>query len=282
MGLAVIGLVLIVAGATVVFSKNSSGANAPDSVPTLAVEVSAPLVTPRPVAPSSTPEPNRADCDKIRGTAYQSDSEQAWFQQNCAAVTPTRASGTPSTTNSNTTAAAAPARPAAPPAPVNTGPAIAAGGSVNGDRMIINRLGIDGYISASFVDPNSGQMGDPSGPYDILWYDFSGFSGLGGAPGSGGNAVFAGHVDYHPHIEAIFWTLRQAVAGDIIDYYKLNGQHLQYQVQWNVDENPDIDFTDYVAQTGQDIMTIITCDGIFNPETRHYDHRSVVRAIRIS
>jgi LPXTG-site transpeptidase (sortase) family protein len=148
--------------------------------------------------------------------------------------------------------------------------------------MIINRLGIDGYVSASYVDPGVGQMGDPPGPYDILWYDFSGWDGIGGAPGAGGNAVFAGHVDYHPHIEAIFWTLRQAVPGDIIDYYKGTGEHLQYQVQWNIDENPDIDFTDYVAQTGQDIMTIITCDGVFNAATRHYDHRSVVRAIRIA
>ena len=27
-------------------------------------------------------------------------------------------------------------------------------------------------------------------------------------------------------------------------------------------------------------LNLITCDGVFNPVTRHYDHRSVVRAVR--
>ncbi|HEY7268193.1 MAG TPA: class F sortase [Dehalococcoidia bacterium] len=279
MGLAVLGAVLVVAAGTVVASKGGSGAQTQAQVaPTLAQQVAAASPsTPIPASPTQAP-PNRANCDQIRGTPYQSDVEQAWFQQNCAVSTPTKtATGATSTQN-----AASPAPPPPPPAPAHTGPSIPGGGSVSGDEMVITRLGIDGYISSSYVDPGNGQMGDPGGPYDILWYDFSGFDGLGGAPGAGGNAVFAGHVDYHPHIEAIFWTLRQAAAGDIIDYYKANGQHLQYQVQWNIDAQPDADFTDYVAQTGQDIMTIITCDGVFNPDTRHYDHRSVVRAVRIS
>ncbi len=278
-GFALLGFVLVVAASTVMFSKSTSGANGhAAAVPTLAVQVSAPQATPTKAAPSPTSEPNRADCGQIRGTAYQSNTEQEWFRVNCAGATATTPSGSSSAPVVTTRPVPA---PTAAPAPSYNGPTVAAGGSVSGDEMVISRLGIDGYVSASYVD-SSGQMGDPSGPYDILWYDFSGFGGLGGAPGAGGNAVFAGHVDYHPHIEAIFWTLRQAQAGDIIDYYKLNGQHLQYQVQWNVDASPDADFTDYVAQNGQDIMTIITCDGVFNADTRHYDHRSVVRAIRIS
>src|SRR5581483_3608403 len=280
-GLAVLALVLVVAGATAAFSRGSTAA-VPSPSPTAGAAAAAAAPT---AAPTATSEPNRASCDQIRGTAYLSAAEQAWYQQNCSA-TPTAVA---SSSAGASTAAAAPARAAPAPAPAApqaaavsyAGPYVPAGGSVAGDRMVISRLGIDGYVSASYVGPD-GQMGDPSGPWDILWYDFSGFTGLGGAPGAGGNAVFAGHVDYHPHIEAIFWTLRQAQPGDIIDYYKADGTHLQYQVQWNIDAAPDADFTDYVAQTGQDIMTIITCDGVFNPETRHYDHRSVVRAIRIS
>jgi len=278
-GLAVLALVLVVAGATAAFSKGSTAA-VPGPSPTAVLQAAAATTAP----PTATSEPNRADCAQIRGTAYLSAAEQTWYQQHCSATpTPVATSSGGASTAASAPVRPAPAAAAAPqPAAVSyAGPYVPAGGSVAGDRMVISRLGIDGYISASYVGPD-GQMGDPSGPWDILWYDFSGFTGLGGAPGAGGNAVFAGHVDYHPHIEAVFWTLRQARPGDIIDYYKADGTHLQYQVQWNIDAAPDADFTDYVAQTGQDIMTIITCDGVFNPETRHYDHRSVVRAVRIS
>jgi LPXTG-site transpeptidase (sortase) family protein len=123
-------------------------------------------------------------------------------------------------------------------------------------------------------------MGDPDGKDDIVWYDFSNFPGLGGYPGNGGNAVFAGHVDYHPHFLAVFWYLRDARAGDVIDYYTAAGKHLQYTVDWNKNAGPDDDFSVYVSQTGSDLMTIITCDGVFNPATGHYDFRSVVRAHR--
>ncbi len=46
--------------------------------------------TPKAVPPSPTPKPpNREDCDKIRGTAYQSDDERDWFADNCDEPEPT-------------------------------------------------------------------------------------------------------------------------------------------------------------------------------------------------
>jgi len=146
---------------------------------------------------------------------------------------------------------------------------------------MLTRLGVDGPVHTSVVG-GDGSMGNPDGKDDIVWYDFSAFPGLGGYPGMGGNAVFAGHVDYHPHYLAVFWYLRDAVPGDIIDYYTAGGAHLQYRVQWNINAAPDADFSQYVVQTGEDIMTLITCDGVFDPSTGHYDHRTVIRAKRVS
>src|SRR5262249_18436080 len=145
---------------------------------------------------------------------------------------------------------------------------------------VIKRLGIDAKVHQSDVG-TSGQMGDPDGAYDVVWYDFSLFAGLGGYPGKGGNAVFAGHVDYHPNIQAVFWTLRNAQARDVIDTSPAAGEPLSYSVAWRKDAGPNDDFVAFVSQTGEDILTLITCDGVFNPATRHYDQRSVVRAVRI-
>ena len=210
------------------------------------------------------PPPNRADCGQIVAAgSFDSDAERDWFGANCPG---------------GMAAAAPPEEPTPEPEPVVV--SAAAPGLVK-DRLVLTRLGIDAPVHTSTV-PKSGQMGDPDGPYDVVWYDFSNFPGLGGYPGKGGNAVLAGHVDYHPNIQAVFWTLRNARAGDVIDYYTNSGDHLQYTVEWKKDAGPNDDFIAYVNQSGGDTMTLITCDGVFNPATRHYDQRTVIRAVRSS
>jgi LPXTG-site transpeptidase (sortase) family protein len=253
----------------------------PDVAPTQAVAAS---TVATPVAPSA---PNRASCSLIQGSDYQSSTERDWYIGNCtgsAAVAAANTTGASANTTASTAPASQPRPASAAAAPAS--PAVAPGSYVSGkapgpvaDRLTLTRLGVDGPVHTSVVG-GDGQMGVPDGKDDIVWYDFSGFAGLGGYPGNGGNAVFAGHVDYHPHYLAVFWYLRQAVAGDVIDYYTAGGKHLQYTVDWNKNAGPDDDFSVYVGQTGSDIMTIITCDGVFNSATGHYDHRTVVRAHR--
>src|SRR3954468_23692335 len=64
----------------------------------------------------------------------------------------------------------------------------------SGDRLSIPKFGINAPLTYKSVGPN-GQMPDPDGSDDVAYYNFSNFPGFGGAPGKGGNAVFAGHVD---------------------------------------------------------------------------------------
>lgn len=75
-------------------SATTSVAVAPDVAPTAApgtnAATPAPTSVPSPVAPTVAPtaaaEANRADCDKIRGTDYLSETEHAWFIANCIGV----------------------------------------------------------------------------------------------------------------------------------------------------------------------------------------------------
>ncbi|HEU0075817.1 MAG TPA: hypothetical protein VFS30_17590, partial [Dehalococcoidia bacterium] len=83
-------------------------------------------------------------------------------------------------------------------------------------RFVIAKFGIEAPLTYRKVPP-SGVMPNPDGPDDVAYYDFSDFEHYGGAPGLGGNAVFAGHVDsgskackngtVPPPCEAVLWDL---------------------------------------------------------------------------
>jgi LPXTG-site transpeptidase (sortase) family protein len=150
----------------------------------------------------------------------------------------------------------------------------------SGMRMVIPKIGVDAPVTVRIIG-SDGVMGAPNGRFDVVWYDFSAFSGLGGYPGSSGNAVFSGHVDYHPHYTAVFWDLNQLAPGDIIEVHIPNGSVARYSVQWSEAIDPESDFSSYCRDTGEAIITIVTCQGTFNPATGQYNHRLVVRGVLI-
>lgn len=146
----------------------------------------------------------------------------------------------------------------------------------SGMRMVIPKIGVNAPVTVRVMG-SDGVMGPPNGRFDVVWYDFSAFPGLGGYPGTSGNAVFSGHVDYHPHYEAVFWDLRLLAPGDIIEVYLPDGSVARYAVQWAQTISPESDFSSYCRDTGESAITIVTCQGTFNAATRQYDQRLVVR-----
>ena len=72
-------------------------------------------------------------------------------------------------------------------------------------------------------------MANPDGPDDVAYYNFSAWPGKGGAPGLGGNAVFAGHVDsgtkacnngaVPPPCQAVFWDISALRLGDEVQVH---------------------------------------------------------------
>ncbi len=57
---------------------------------------------------------------------------------------------------------------------------------------------------------------------------------------------------------------------------------MKYAVEWTAWVGPDEDFSQYAVKDGFEKLTIITCIGTFDPNTRHYSNRYLVRATPIS
>jgi len=166
------------------------------------------------------------------------------------------------------------------PAASSDGSANAGPAAESSMRFKIAKIGVDAPVTIRTVG-SDGQMGTPNGRFDVVWYDFSAIPGMGGYPGDGGNAVFSGHVDYHPNYEAVFWDLHLVAPGDVIEVDLPNGATVRYSVSSSETISPEANFSSYVTKTGEDTITIVTCQGTFNSATHNYDHRLVVQGVRI-
>lgn len=159
-------------------------------------------------------------------------------------------------------------------------------------RLRIPMLGVDAAVAPRSVD-ETGVMPLPAGPADVVWYDLSTWAGMGGVPGEGRNAIFAGHVDYAayvPYAEAdyrgggVFEALDHLSPGDIVEI-EYQGDTFRYAVVWNQQLSASPDVTDWGAvwsdRVSIDSVTLYTCGGDFDPLTQTYNDRTVVRAERL-
>ena len=145
--------------------------------------------------------------------------------------------------------------------------------------MVIDKLGINAPVETFGLDDQ--QVPEiPTGPdaaQVVAWYNFS------AKPGTGSNAVFAGHVTWYG--TAVFYRLTDLGLGDEIRLKGADGTELTYKVS-NVFRvlSTDPDARALMFGTSQDIMTILTCDGVFTKDANNhvaggdYDHRLVIRA----
>jgi sortase (surface protein transpeptidase) len=158
-------------------------------------------------------------------------------------------------------------------------------------RIRIPAINVDAPVGRWIVDASI--MPEPYGPVDVAYYDLSGWGGLGGFPGEGGNAVFGAHVDLNRYINyaddnyrgpAVFWSLDELGAGSIIEV-DYAGQTLQYSVVWveQVPASGDVNWRQYFSSdVPVDSITLYTCGGEFDGASASYTHRLIVRAERIS
>lgn len=163
--------------------------------------------------------------------------------------------------------------------------------TANRGRFRAPGLGIDAPVGIRSV-PASLEMPAPTGPADVVLYDFSVAPHYGGMPGGGGNVVLSGHVDYSyklPYADAnytglaVFALLRTAQPNSDQIQLQFDGRTLTYTVQWVRSVSAeDGNWGELLAHDvgGMDALTIVTCDGAFNPTTQEYADRIVVRAVR--
>lgn len=212
------------------------------------------------------------------------------------------AAATPAPTRTATPAPTATAQPSATPTPTPTpepDPVVQSIGELaerfgeppdaTYGRFRIPAIGVDAPLGTRFVG-GDGQMPNPTGPGDVVWYDFSDWEGYGGALGGGDNAIFSGHVDYAAYVayadtqfrgRGVFFGLDLLSPGDVIEV-EVNGETLTYAVQWRRLVSADTaDWASIMSsELGADSITLITCGGTFNFATRQYQDRTVVRAVR--
>lgn len=143
-------------------------------------------------------------------------------------------------------------------------------------RLVIPKIGVKAPISVKGVDRN-GVMENPDGRFDVAYYNFTGRPGFG----TGNNAVFAGHVDYYPHYQAVFWDLDKLKAGDAVQIQLEDGTQYSYRVTQMVVYNADAAPVDsIIGPTPVESVTLITCNGTF--ASGEYNNRLIVRAERVT
>jgi len=147
------------------------------------------------------------------------------------------------------------------------------------DRLVSASLGINAPVNVRDVGVG-GELGIPAGAYDVVRYNFGEFTGLGGYPGQGGVTMIGGHVDYYTVGLAVFAPLRNAQAGDTIQYVIGDGTTITYTVDWVSDLPFDTNLSGYLGRRGQDELILITCNGTFDSSVRRYDLRRLVHATR--
>ena len=90
-------------------------------------------------------------------------------------------------------------------------------------RIVIPRVGVDAPITTKGMSAD-GVMEPPDGPEDVAWYGFT------ARPGSGSNAVFSAHVDYHGYGPAVFADLKTLKKGDLVEVHTADGAVYRYEV----------------------------------------------------
>ncbi len=154
-------------------------------------------------------------------------------------------------------------------------PAVATPSDAPPLRIVIPRIGVDAPITTKDMDAD-GVMEPPDGPEDVAWYGFT------ARPGSGSNAVFSAHVDYHGYGPAVFADLKTLEKGDLVEVHTADGAVYRYEVTLSLSYPAETaPFEDIVGPTSREVITLITCTGSFDQAARQYSHRLVVRAERV-
>jgi len=147
-------------------------------------------------------------------------------------------------------------------------------------RIIAPAIGLEALIIDTGLEPD-GTMEAPAGPDEVGWFRY------GSPPGSSGNALMGGHVDWTDRTTgrprgAVFFRLRQLQARSLVVFTD-GAQEYVYEVsekrRYRWDDPASVDV---LQPTTDSRLTLITCGGAFDSATRSYDMRDVIIAHRVA
>ena len=155
-----------------------------------------------------------------------------------------------------------------PAAPAPT-PAVATGAEPA--RVAVPAIELDEPLIGLGI-ASTGAMEVPVDADEVGW-----FTG-GGRPGGRGPTVVAAHVDSTSG-PAVFFRLSELVPGDEVTVTTVEGTVVRYVVDEVVDV-PKAEFPTARVFGAQptDQLRLITCGGVFDPGSGHYDQNRVVFA----
>jgi LPXTG-site transpeptidase (sortase) family protein len=163
-------------------------------------------------------------------------------------------------------------QPAAEPSAPAWTPLPSANGPFMPTKLVIEKLGVQAPVEIKGVDSHN-VMQAPDRPFDVAWYQFT------AKPGSGSNAVFAGHKDFSGIGPAIFYHLPDLRVGDAIDVVSGQGTEVRYKVtQSQAYPVSSMPMAQILSASKSDQLTLITCAGAFHNGA--YDQRLVVHATK--
>jgi LPXTG-site transpeptidase (sortase) family protein len=141
--------------------------------------------------------------------------------------------------------------------------------------LALPSIGITAAVSQMGYERDGRTPATPNTPWGVGWYTFTDF------PGTPGNAVLSGHVDWYTGAPAVFGRLRNVSVGDDIYMVLADGTPIAYKVEryeWVTPYTADVG--EIFGITEREAVTFITCGGAWDPVAQDYSHRLIVRAYR--
>lgn len=136
-------------------------------------------------------------------------------------------------------------------------------------------IGVTAAVSPMGYERDGRTPATPNSPWGVGWYTFTDF------PGTPGNAVLSGHVDWYTGAPAVFGRLRNVSMGDQIYMVLADGTPIAYTVERYELVTPYTANVDEIfGITEREAITFITCGGTWDPVAKDYSHRLIVRAYR--
>jgi LPXTG-site transpeptidase (sortase) family protein len=140
-------------------------------------------------------------------------------------------------------------------------------------RLESKRVGLSAQIESIGLD-SDGVMETPTSWNRVGWFVGS------SKAGQRGNLIINGHYDTNYGGPAVFWVLKNIRVGDTVTVTDKYGRLYDYSVtdSFHIDIN-DPDRLDVLEDVGEkEILTLITCGGVWVPQDGTYNKRLVVRA----
>ncbi|MEW2381284.1 class F sortase [Micromonospora sp. NPDC047707] len=142
-------------------------------------------------------------------------------------------------------------------------------------RLEIPTIGVTARVNAVGINERTGEFEVPPSVDQIGWYRYG-----PGLEATAGSVVIAGHVDSSTQGRGAFFRLRELDRGDTLTVTDGAGGERAYRVVAREEyRKTKIPLERYFARDGAPRLTLITCGGPFDAETRRYRDNIVVTAV---